>query len=292
MRVIATASRRLRRASLSLLPPRQRAALRRLYETTMAPPTGARAVFTERDGTVTIQIDGGPDIRIDPACRSAFELHFTSREAAAEVGHILQSARCAGVLFDVGANSGVFSLLYCLAHPQNHAIAFEPSAELAERIRRLSLLNGVGDRLQVIAKAVADSTEERELLLAGRGGFVQVAPFDGTAQNEWRRVTIEATTLDSVLAAGERPTIVKIDVEGFESEVLRGARTLIASSRPTFFLELHLNYLEQRRISPVDVIRELTAHGYDLVDLRGHSRTARDIQRSWASVLHLIARPQ
>lgn len=291
MTVLETPARRLRRGVLALLPAGQRARLRRLYETLRAPSAGASATFTAEGEMFAVAIDGGPTIRFLVGCRPDVERHFTDREAAAELDRFMRRARASGVLFDVGANNGLFSLIYCLMHPANRAIAFEPSPRLADLIQRLARLNGVDSRLQVVAKAVAETSEKRDLLLDTRGGYVQSDQFDGTAHDGWQQTRIETTTLDAELDASARPTIVKIDVEGYEREVLLGASRVLAAVRPVIFLEVHLNYLQHRGILAVDVIRPLTACGYGLSDLSGRRRTEGNIGRSWASVLHLIATP-
>ena len=284
-------SRPIRRAALSLFSSSRRAALRRLYDSATAPSHGARIGISRAGTGGSLTIERGPSIAIPEECLADVEQHFATREASAELERFMRHAVTPGCLFDVGANNGLFSVAYCLAHPANQAVAFEPSAPLVERIRQMARLNGVQDRLQVVAKAVADSPGERQLLLAARGAFVQVAPFAGTAQNEWQTVAIETTTLDLEAARSVRPTLLKIDVEGFESEVVRGAASLIANTRPTIFLEVHLNYLEQRGISPLDVTGPIAACGYGFTDLSGRPRSERSVSKSWASVLHIIGQP-
>jgi FkbM family methyltransferase len=284
-------SRPIRRAALSLFSSSRRAALRRLYDSATAPSSGTKIEISRSGTDGLLTIEGGRSIGIPVDCLADVEQHFATREAAAELDRFLSHARTPGFLFDVGANNGLFSVAYCLAHPANRAVAFEPSSPLVERIRQMARLNGVEDRLQVVAKAVADSPGERQLMLATRGSFVQVAPFAGTAQNEWQSLPIETTTLDLETAGTARPTVLKIDVEGFEWEVVRGAASLIANARPTIFLEVHLNYLEQRGISPLDIIRPIATCGYEFTDLSGRRRSERSISKSWASVLHIIGNP-
>jgi FkbM family methyltransferase len=284
-------SRRVRHAALSLVPGPHRATLRRLYDAATVPTARAAVDISENDTGVWLTVRGGPRVQLPASCRQEIDQHFGTREAAAELHHFWREARVRGVLFDVGANNGLFSALYCLAHPLNRAVAFEPSPTLVDRIRDMARLNGIEDRVRIIDKAAAESAGERELLLAAHGGFVQPMPFAGTAQLDWHAVTVRTTTLDIESAGADRPTIVKIDVEGYEWEVLRGATALIRDTQPTVFLEVHLNYLERREIAPLDVIRLVTAEGYELSDLSDRRRSEYDVARSWASVLHLIARP-
>ena len=284
-------SRPIRHAALALFSTSKRAALRRLYDAATMPASGARIAVNPTTSGGLLMIEGGPSIAIPADCFADIQQHFATREAVAELDRFMRHAGTPGVLFDVGANNGLFSVAYCLAHPLNRAVAFEPSPPLVERIRQMARLNGIEARLDVVAKAVAESTGELQLKLAKRGGFVQVESFAGTAQNEWESVTIASTTLDLESAGGNRPTILKIDVEGYEAEVLRGGASMIPLARPTIFLEVHLNYLEQRGISPHDVTGPIAACGYGFTDLSGRGRSERSIAKSWASVLHVIGHP-
>jgi FkbM family methyltransferase len=283
-------SRLIRRAALSMVSAPRRAALRRLYDVATAPPVDKTVgiVHTPEGGLLTIA--DGPSVRIPAECLADVQQHFATREAVAELVRFLGEAGHPGCFFDVGANNGLFSVVYCLTHASNRAVAFEPSQPLVERIRQLAELNGVAERIEIVAKAVADSPGERQLMLASRGAFVQVAAFAGTAQNEWQSLRIETTTLDLESARGAAPTVLKIDVEGFESEVIRGGATVIAAARPTIFLEVHLNYLEQRGVSPLDVTGPIASAGYEFRDLAGRTRSERSISESWAPVLHVIGK--
>ena len=73
-------------------------------------------------------------------------------------------------------------------------------------------------------------------------------------------VSVEVMRGDDVQAP--RPTIVKLDVEGYELEALRGMREVLRGARAVF-IEVHFNVLEQRglRKAPSDIITELKAAG-------------------------------
>jgi FkbM family methyltransferase len=284
-------SRSLRRAALSFLPASQRARLRRWYERTTASGPAAAASFSDDGEIVTMSVESGPRLLVLPECRADLECHLKSVDHAAELAAFLRHSGRPGVLFDVGANNGFFSLLYCLMHPSNRAVAYEPSPIFSERIRRMAHLNGVGRRLDIVTSAVSSKPGPCELFLDERCGFVQTAPFEGTAHDAWRRVSMEATTLDIEARRVGPPTLVKIDVEGYEPEVLEGGSVLLQEAGPVVFLELHLNYLEQRGISPEQALRSLTSRGYAFFIASGRPVSERQVARSWAAIIHLIATP-
>jgi FkbM family methyltransferase len=123
-----------------------------------------------------------------------------------------------GDLFiDVGANVGAYSLI--AAEAGATVIAAEPDAGTAARLRENAALNGYG--VEVLVKAIGAS----EGIAAFTVGLDTVNRFDsgGGAQ-------VEVCTLDGVLG-NRHARGVKIDVEGFEMDVIRGVRSALAEHR-------------------------------------------------------------
>jgi FkbM family methyltransferase len=288
---VSSLARRVRRLGLSLLPSRSRAMLRRLHESLTTPTSRVAGACTEDDGSVVVVMrPPAPSFRIVPESRPGVEDHLRNPRQAAELAAFVREARQPGVLFDVGANEGLFSILYCLGHPANRAVAFEPSFPLCQRISRNTRLNALIDRQRVVDKAVGDVSGHRQMVVNEGEQYVQVRPYRGRDGPQWQERSIATTTLD-IECESIRPSLLKIDVEGYEWEVLRGARGLLGAGRPVVFLELHLNFLEERGISPSAVLNLLVAGKYELFALGGRAVSIEQICRSWASVLHVIARP-
>jgi FkbM family methyltransferase len=150
----------------------------------------------------------------------------------------LQRALCArlrpgDVVLDVGANAGFFTLLAARRVGAGGAVyALEPAPGNLARLRAHLALNGVRNAEVIEAAAWETDGElafaETEDPTAGR-----VSPGGG------RRV--RTVSIDSLLRAGRirEPDALKIDVEGAECEVLRGAAALLESRRPALFLSTH-----------------------------------------------------
>ncbi len=144
-----------------------------------------------------------------------------------------------GVVYDVGANIGYFTMLAARRVGQaGQVYAFEPVARNAAAIERAALLNGF-DRVTVFEKAVGASTGPSELLLARHIGGAMLASV-GAPPDRSGSVEVEVVALDNFI--DERrlrpPSLIKIDVEGAELEVLRGMTDTLRTQAPLLIVEL------------------------------------------------------
>lgn len=165
-----------------------------------------------------------------------------------------QYARPGSVVYDIGAHAG-FHTLFCglLVGSTGRVIAFEPSSENRASLERQCQLN-THLAITVLPFAVAD-----------RSGRMA---FDTTAGNSQGRlashgsVVVEVRTLDSLVADGTipAPSVVKLDVEGSEEEVLRGATYILKRYRPVILCDIdddNTAAMAERVLGPL---------GYDMVE--------------------------
>ena len=152
---------------------------------------------------------------------------------AAGVEHtpVMKSLAPATVV-DIGANVGQFSLLMTALHPAARIVAFEPMPDAADTYRRLFAGNA---NVTLHQLAIAASAGEAELHVSARADSSSLLPigegqrtiFPGT--DEAGTMQIATAPLDAVLPVADiaRPALMKIDVQGYELEVLRGAAPLL-----------------------------------------------------------------
>jgi FkbM family methyltransferase len=157
----------------------------------------------------------------------------------------VQQALCAHVkshmvAYDVGAHIGFYALP--LARVACHTIAFEPDPKNAGRLRSHILRNRLTDRVWVVEAAAWSASTPAIDFQSGtprsQGGVKWKGQRPPLATGPIR--TVPAISLDDFVADGHpAPDIIKIDVEGAESQVLLGAETIMNKVRPIVIAEVH-----------------------------------------------------
>jgi FkbM family methyltransferase len=168
------------------------------------------------------------------------------------------------VVYDVGANIGFFTIICSrLVGPGGRVYAFEPMPESAATLRHNVAVNSLENAV-VVEKAASSTTGEAELLISDWSAF-HALKVEGISPTEHARgvVAVETITLDDFVSTGggQPPDVVKIDVEGAELEVIKGAAGLLASRRPLLICELH-------GTNP-DFVLLIESHGYEARALEG-----------------------
>lgn len=168
-----------------------------------------------------------------------------------------------GTVLDVGANTGIYSL-YAAAGAGRTVVAFEPIpaiADLMERNLRLSMLT---DKVRVERCAVGSTVGTAAIYLPPDTGWIETSASLSADFKEQIATSQEVPvlTLDSWYEQAHRPTVsvVKIDVESGEADVLAGAELLAGEQRPLMFVEI-LPRADVRALSDF-------ARRHHLVDIR------------------------
>jgi FkbM family methyltransferase len=141
--------------------------------------------------------------------------------------------------FDIGANLGLMSAPLLHTEPTLRVVSVEASPRTAEYLGRTIAASPRRDRWQLVPKALGATEGKIEFFAAtGTDGVFDGLRDTGRSRGS-AKVTVPLTTLDTLWRAAGRPpvSLVKIDVEGAEADVLRGGRECLLSTRPVVLLE-------------------------------------------------------
>ncbi len=175
------------------------------------------------------------------------------------------------VVFDVGANVGYFSLLASeLTGKKGQVYSFEPLPRNIEYLKKHISLNDIGN-IQVIEAAVSFQSGEALFDLGASSAMGHLSDIGG--------LRVRMVSLDDLVSEGQLqpPDYMKIDVEGAEYDVLRGAEKIINEFQPTLFMDTH------QRAAHQNSIRYLEEHHYRLEILDG---------KTLSETKEFIARPK
>jgi FkbM family methyltransferase len=163
-----------------------------------------------------------------------------------------------GVFYDIGANTGYFSIAAANRYRDARVIAFEPLPELAEDIGIASDANRLPG-LRVLNLALSAENGEQTLYLPTQSVHASFVSREAVAA----AVVVPTRRLDDLVDAGDipPPTVVKLDVEGAEMLVLDGAEQTLRRHRPLICFECDVNS-ERFGHRPADMIARLQLLGY------------------------------
>lgn len=139
------------------------------------------------------------------------------------------------VLYDVGANMGLYGALAASMFTPKCVHAFEPAPRSAAAAARIAKRNRLPITVHAVAVSSVSGSAELHISPVSDASNSLVAGFRDTEE----RLEVETVTLDSIVdATGDRPDIIKIDVETHERAVLDGARETIGRHRPAVVIEV------------------------------------------------------
>jgi FkbM family methyltransferase len=162
---------------------------------------------------------------------------------------------------DVGANQGLFTLYFSRRSPRGQVYAFEPDPALFSALKENIQRNG-GANVHLFNAAVASETA-RLTLRAGRfnRGDNRIVPND---QSRPGTVEVDALPLDRAVT-NQRLDLLKVDVQGFEVQVLRGAQRLIRENPDLIiFLEFWPHGLRIAGSAPEELLDILLRAGFSV----------------------------
>ncbi len=181
-------------------------------------------------GDICVSFPNQTFLLVPPRMKGAAHFIFPRLPEFDTMAFVMHFLRPGDLFVDVGANIGAYTVL-ASGVAGAKSISFEPSPSSFQSLKRSVFLNNLSGKVDLHQAALA-RVEGPIRVTQGLGTENHVSTGNGPST-----VEVPATTLDKVL--GERkPILIKIDVEGFESEVLGGAeQTLMSTSLQGLIIE-------------------------------------------------------
>lgn len=213
-------------------------------------------------------------LRRSPALkRAAHRLANRGDEAAYELRFhyaMLAGIRPGDTVWDIGANVGLYTAQFAdWVGDTGSVVAFEPApASVDQLVSAVADLTNVS--IQGLALSNVDGTASFDVSRGGTSVQNQLSQSGGA--------TVRTARADTLVGNGEisPPDVVKIDVEGFEPEVIDGFDQILSMHPRALYIEVHFGALAARgrRSYPRHLVRNLESRGFDL---------------EWADPSHLVA---
>lgn len=194
-----------------------------------------------------------------------YRVNKERRQGEAEISllsYLIDRSRNA---IDVGANKGVYT--HVISQLARHTYAYEPNPKMFRLLQR-----NIGKGVTASQVALSDRSGRADLRipLGRRGHSNQGASLSELkVSKNFTPVSVQTARLDDLHLTDIG--FIKIDVEGFETSVLEGARNTILRDRPTILIEIEEKHIKR----PIeDSLREIEAHGYEGFFLSSHGLKA------------------
>jgi FkbM family methyltransferase len=192
------------------------------------------------------------------------------------------------LVLDIGANIGAHTLhLAKLAGPTGRVMAFEPTDYAFRKLsRNLELNPSLAARVQAYHcfLTASDGTSVPDAIYSSWPLEKQAGLHAKHLGREMKTEQAQARSLDSMLSehADRKVQLVKLDVDGFECDVLRGATAMLRDAHPVFVMELAPYVLEERGSSLDELLSFFVPNGYVFYDEQTQKplpASARELQR-------------
>jgi FkbM family methyltransferase len=218
--------------------------LKRIYESALDHLTGERLVASLPHG-------------------ETFRVTATNRQVTwnpEEYEAFRREVKAGATVLDAGANLGAYTVLLAgWVGAAGRVHAFEPAPDARSGLMKHLALNHVADRVTVHAEALSDGRSTARFRANGMQGDNRLLPPGGADG-----IVVATTSIDEFCAANAlQPSFIKLDVEGAELDVLRGARSTIASGGEALalFVEMHPQLWSAFGYSRTDIEAELDRQG-------------------------------
>jgi FkbM family methyltransferase len=191
----------------------------------------------------------------------------------AEVDEFLQLAAGCKNLVDVGASGGFFSALFVRSRKSANVLSIEFDSPSLSVLEQTKTRNSCSSCTWIIdRRGVSDQAAIVEVVSSGYGGAVATEIDRADAENfstvnrrSYGSFEVSVDQLRGICSEHQfRPDIIKVDIEGFEHEMVTSSINWLNDIKPRLSFELHVEKLYQQGKNPKELLSLLDSMGYKL----------------------------
>jgi FkbM family methyltransferase len=191
-------------------------------------------------------------------------IYFCTEQKALDnfIGHLKTS----DTIIDIGANIGYTTLLFSKTVQQGKVLSIEPSKELYNTINDHLTLNKITN-VTCLNIGLGETEKTAQLYKVSENNSGMNRVFEN-AETGFNSESISIKTLDDVVWEQriEKVNAIKIDVEGYEYKILKGAYNTIKTHKPILLVEIDDLNLKEQQASPMEVFKFLEGLNYSIIE--------------------------
>ena len=229
------------------------------------------------DPIVQGRMTAGHRMRLDCRVPSHCWAFFSGKYDDSKIAVLLSLLRPAGIALDVGANIGFYAVPLAIRAKAigSKVVTAEPVASNAGWLRHNLRLNDCIDVVEVLETALGNERGFVEIVLAEDffgGGVVGNATIENQEKYEeyahFARTLVRINSLDRIWSREGRIDVIKLDIEGYETQFLEGGRNTIAAHRPALLMEVSRWHHARRGIDFDAAVPSLLPEHYFFAEVR------------------------
>ena len=174
------------------------------------------------------------------------------------------------VVFDIGTWIGLHTLFFAKSvQPKGKVFSFEPNPfNYKELLRNIGVNNF--NNIQTFQLAVGSSEYKDQLIFdsthRSTGSLDKNIQTDLMHGNTVEKIEIDVVSLDYFLSKEGLPSpeFIKIDVEGFEFDVLNGMKNILENKKPELFIEIHGATIAEKESNILNIVDLLKKYNYNI----------------------------
>jgi len=183
---------------------------------------------------------------------------------------VKKEVKAEDIVVDIGANIGYYALLEArIVGDKGRVYAIEPVTENIGLLRKNIELNGYTN-IEVYQLAIGDKKGLATMYIPKERNLSAMKhPDSYTGIVEER--SVEVTTLDDFLKNKPYPNVIRMDVEGYEYQIIKGMKKTLGNNYPlTILVELHFSILKKEEST--EILQTLRKAGFEIADVTFESR--------------------